>query len=253
MGTSYHGGKMRIGKRIAKLIYEISIESENEEDFSIQGYCEPFCGMLGVYQHIPNLFRDHSPKLKYKAGDVNESVILMWQEAQKGWIPPTRASEHEYDVLKNADPSYLKGYIGHQYSFGGQFFGGYAPKYGKTASSAKASARITKIAKDLENVKFTSGNYKQFSKLKGYVIYCDPPYPSTISRYYQHRQGRRTLTFNEAEFWDWCRNMSEDNIVFVSGYRAPSDFDEIMSSTHKLSGISPGRNRKERVEKLFVM
>ena len=51
--TSYHGGKQKIGKKIANIIYEESILIEEETGFKIKGYCEPFCGMLGVYQHIP--------------------------------------------------------------------------------------------------------------------------------------------------------------------------------------------------------
>lgn len=43
------------------------------------GYLEPFCGILGVYQHIPRLFQDH-PSLKYRAGDINESVIKIWKK-----------------------------------------------------------------------------------------------------------------------------------------------------------------------------
>ena len=33
--------------------------------------CEPFCGMLGVYQHIPSLFDEEGlANLKYLAGDT---------------------------------------------------------------------------------------------------------------------------------------------------------------------------------------
>jgi hypothetical protein len=63
---SYHGGKQRIGKRLSSVIADESLVIEDEYDFKIKGYCEPFCGMLGVYKHIPDLFEDHKPKLKYK-------------------------------------------------------------------------------------------------------------------------------------------------------------------------------------------
>ena len=81
--------------------------------------------------------------------------------------------------------------------------------------------------------------------------YCDPPYSNTISRYYTNRSDNK-LNFNTDEFWNWCRLMSEHNVIFVSGYSAPRDFRSIMSSSHKLTGISPGKNNKKRVEKLFV-
>ena len=81
--TSYHGGKKRIGKEISGIIVDESINISEDEGWKIKGYCEPFCGMLGVYQHIPKLFEEEGLKLKYKAGDTNKSVIMMWNEAKK--------------------------------------------------------------------------------------------------------------------------------------------------------------------------
>ena len=200
--------------------------------------------MLGVYQHIPNLFDDHKPKLKYKAGDINKSVIKMWKSAQKGWKPPTFVSENQFNRLKQSTAnSAIKGYVGHQYSYGGQYFEGYAPKYGKSQDSSVASKRVCNIAKNLKDVVFNPGMYTQFSNLKGYVIYCDPPYPNT---YYKHK-----LDFDHDDFWNWCRKMSKDNIVFVSSYTAPKDFEEIFSTSHKLTGVIAGN--KKRVEKLFLL
>ena len=246
--TAYHGGKQRIGKKLAEIIANESLDIEEETGFVIKGYCEPFCGMLGVYQHIPVWFEDHKPKLKYKAGDVNKSVIMMWKAAQKGWKPPTTSSKTEYDRLKKSGDSALKGYIGHQYSFGGQFFNGFAPTYGKTKNSTKASNNVIKIATKLKNVVFKQGIYTQYSNLKNYVIYCDPPYESTISRYYKN--GKQT-EFDHNKFWSWCKKMAENNIVFVSSYKAPKEFQLIFSSTHKLTGNAVGVN-KNRVEKLYV-
>jgi DNA adenine methylase len=251
--TSYHGGKQRIGKRIANVIYDEFLDIENEYDFTIKGYCEPFCGMLGVYQHIPELFKGHNPKLQYIAGDTNKSVILMWKKAQKGWKPPTKISERKYNTLKYDKPSSLKGYVGHQYSFGGQFFKGYAPKYGKTLDSSKASLRIVDIAKKIKNISIQHDSYKQFSKLKNYIIYCDPPYEGTETRYYNKDGSSIKNTFNSNMFWDWSRKMSKHNIVFISEYNAPKDFESIFSSSHKLTGISPGKKNKKRTENLFII
>lgn len=246
--TSYHGGKKRIGKKLSNTIHIISDILEKETRFIIKGYCEPFCGMLGVFQHIPELYSNHSPKLVYKAGDTNKSVIMMWKKAQKGWKPPVKTTEKEYNKLKNSTDSALKGYIGHQYSFGGAFFNGFAPKYGKNSNSKTASNRIVKISKELKNVNFKSGTYTQYSQLKNYIIYCDPPYESTVSRYY----NKKKLSFNTEKFWEWCRKMAKHNIVFISSYNAPKDFVCIFESSHKLTGISPGKNKKDRVEKLYL-
>ena len=41
--TSYHGGKQRIGEKLAQVIVEESLEISEDEVWTIQGYCEPFC------------------------------------------------------------------------------------------------------------------------------------------------------------------------------------------------------------------
>lgn len=241
--TSYHGGKQKIGKTLAEVIYDISTEVEEDEDFEIKGYCEPFCGMLGVYQHIPELFAEHRPKLKYKAGDANESVIKMWKAAQKGWKPPKTCEEAQYELLKRGPPSALQAFVGHQCSFGGQYFKGFIGKYGRSTSSASAATRVEKIGKRLKNVTFKYGSYGQFSNLKGFIIYCDPPYFSTHTRY----QG----SFDADSFTDWCEKMSEHNLVFVSEYSRPqgSNVSEVYKSTLKTPSVRGSKVRG--TEKLY--
>jgi hypothetical protein len=145
--TAYHGGKQRIGREIATIIHEVSTMMERDYGFKIKGYCEPFCGMLGVYQHIPELFASHRPKLQYKAGDTNESVIKMWKETRKGWIPPQRViSESEFFTLKiNGKSSANKGFIGHHFGYMGKYF---QPFKSRTINS------IIKISKSIENISF---------------------------------------------------------------------------------------------------
>jgi DNA adenine methylase len=246
--TSYHGGKQRIGKKLAKVIYDESMDISEEEGFQIKGYCEPFSGMLGVFQHIPELFKEHKPELEYKAGDKNQSVIMMWKAVQQGWKPPSNVSGEEYDRLKNAPDSAMKGYVGHQYSFGGQYFKGYAPKYGKTLDSSDASSRVVKISTKLSDVLFSYGSYEQYSNLRNCVIYCDPPYDSTEQHYRK--------SFDSKKFHDWCKRMSNNNIVFVSEYTAPREFEQIWSSTSKLTGVSKSQGKhksKIRTEKLYLV
>ena len=242
--TSYHGGKQRIGKALAEVIYDVATEVADEDDFEIKGYCEPFCGMLGVYQHIPELFEDHRPKLKYKAGDTNASVIKMWKAAQKGWKPPTTCSEEQYDRLKASKAtSALKGFVGHQCSFGGIFFGGFGGRYGKSTSIGTSANKVKRIASEVSRVSFTHGSYTQFSKLKGFIIYCDPPYSGTQCRY-----GDR---FDTDNFWDWCEKMSENNLVFISEYsRPPGNTVEVYRSKSKPTKAFGVRNTGG--EKMFM-
>lgn len=242
--TSYHGGKQRIGKKLAEVIHDKSLDIEDKFDFTIKGYCEPFCGMLGVYQHIPQLFIEHKPKLKYVAGDINKSVILMWKEAKGRWKPPIKVLKKEYDKLRyDGKSSALKGYIGHQYSFGGQYLHGY---FKAKNSYPKTVQKVKDIAVSLRHVKFQDCNYNKFSNLKNYIIYCDPPY-SSFSIYYNDQNKR--VEFDPEEFWDWCREMSKNNIVIISEYKAPIDFKKIFTS--KNSSVIKGK-QSSKTDNLFI-
>ena len=244
--TAYHGGKQRLGKDIAQVIVEESLAISDEDGFSIKGYCEPFCGMLGVYRHVPSLFgKEGLTGLTYRAGDTNESVIKMWRAAQKGWKPPTReVTRDEFLRLKcNGKSSADKGYIGHQYGFMGRYFQPFNSRAG--LSSRKASAqRVQTIASKLGDIELSPGGYKQWSRLNGYVIYCDPPYQRQ-AKYYTE-SGRPVEPFDHESFWNWCRKISEKNIVFVSEYKAPKDFQRIWS---KKSGTCRGH----AVERLYLV
>jgi len=252
--ASYHGGKKRIGKELANIIVDktIDIIEKDNKSWNLKGYCEPFCGMLGVYQHIPKLFEDEGLKLKYKSGDTNKSVIMMWNEAKKGWKPPTNITEKRYNKLKFSSPSPEKGYVGHQYSFGSQFFKGYAPKYGKKSNFLNVALNVSNIGKLMNdyNVVFKDESYTQYSNLKNYVIYCDPPYIGTEQRYKN--------SFDSNSFYNWCRKMSEDNIIFISEYKVPQDFKEIWSKNTKVTGKTISKkygkgNSSNRCEKLFLL
>jgi len=215
--TSYHGGKQKIGRKISNIIFDKS----SKIDFEINGYCEPFCGMLGVYKNIPNKF---SYDICYKAGDYNKSVIEMWKSAQSGWEPPKQ--EVSYDefmsLAGNGESSAEKGYIGHLYGYYGKYF---KPFDNKTTLSQRVntSNRVMGIANELSDTTFSHGSYTQFSDLKNYVIYCDPPYRKQ-NGYYDEYDNKRH--FNHEEFWDWCVKMSNNgNIVFISEYDVPKNID----------------------------
>jgi len=236
--TAYHGGKQRIGKKLAEEIVDEALAIADDEDFQIKGYCEPFCGMLGVYQHIPELFEEGGlTKLKYKAGDTNGSLIKMWEKMQKKWVPEYKCSKKCFERLKNdGKVSAKKGFLGFIYSFRGIYFSSYTKR--TTQRVKNTIERMKNIAQKLEDVIFSSGKYDQFSNLRGYVIYCDPPYQKQSEYYIDTGKERKRLTFDNDKFFEWCRRMSKHNIVFVSEFKAPKDFDQIW---------------KYRDEKLYVL
>ena len=242
--TAYHGGKARIGEILAKVMYQECIK----RDFCPIGYCEPFCGMLGVYQHIVQLFANMEKicgyKMKYLASDINTSLILMWKSVQKGWKPPTKmVTEEEFFMLKyNGQSSAIKGYVGHFYGYMGRYFVPF--RHARTQKeSLNQSQKIIRIAEKLKQVRFTHGSYKKTSHLKNFIIYLDGPYEEFAA--YYDEGGKRRTKFDQLEFWDWCRKMTKHNLLFISAYSAPSDFIEIFS-------IQSRTTKSPRTERLFM-
>jgi site-specific DNA-adenine methylase len=260
--TAYHGGKQRLGLQIANVItYEVL--DRVDDGFELKGYCEPFCGMLGVYQHIPKLFEplrsgcepkgceeESTDNIKYLAGDINESVIMMWQAAQKGWKPPIKSSKQKYEKFKiTSRPSAEKGFIGHVCSYGGIYLSSFQPS--RCDVLPHSSNKVLDIATDLHNINFKPGVYTQFSNLKGYVIYCDPPYKNIANKnnnYYD--ENKKLLKFDHDKFWEWVRLMSIDNIIFISEFSAPNPCKLVKEFTSILG--SKG-NKGNQIECLFLI
>ena len=73
---------------------------------------------------------------------------------------------------------------------------------------------------------------------------CDPPYQGTT--------GYKTGAFDHDKFFEWCREQAKKNVVFVSEYNAPDDFECVWQGEIKTNFAS---NRKaathKAVEKLF--
>jgi site-specific DNA-adenine methylase len=229
--TSYHGGKQRIGKKLANIIYQECLDQKFVPEF----YYEGFMGMLGVYKYIVPLFNQFEPIPKYIASDINKSLVLMWKKVQKGWVPPTKVfTADEFLKLKSqTKSSALKGYVGHFYGYMGQYFVPFK-SYHSEKEAKNQSDKIVKMGKEFEHVKFFNAIYDDFSHLRNGVLYMDPPYEEH-SCYYQEA-GKAQTKMDYDHFWQWCREMAKTNLVFISGYSAPSDFIkifEIQSRTPK--------------------
>ena len=215
--THYLGGKKRIGKEISLIIHRISSFIENETDFVIKGYCEPFCGMMGIYTYIPELFENHKPKLKYKAGDRNPYIIKLWNGLKKGFNPPTKCTKDEYYEMKHNKDNSLKGiFLGFASSLRGVFRSTFVKK-----NIEKQAYDSKNIGKNIKDVELKTGDYKIFSDLKNYIIYCDPPYKNSISPY--SIGDKYNTKFDYKDFINWCKEMSKYNIIFISEYSKPTN------------------------------
>jgi len=215
------GGKSRIGKRLAAVI----------QSFNPVAYDEPFCGMFSVGKHVVAKRRT--------AGDIHPDLILFLQAVKEGWIPPAGVSEEEYAKLRTKVPSALRGYTGFAYSFYGKFFGGYARADGMDFGHFARTTTL-KMALMIRDVEFRCQTYKEYNG-DADVIYCDPPYAGTTD--FSHG------TFKTDEFWEWVRSRQE--IVLVSEYAAPSDFEVIWEQKVTTTMRDKTDRGCQRVEKLF--
>lgn len=214
--TYYSGGKRRIGKEVAQKIAEVA-----EELGGFRGYCEPFCGMMGVYEHISGRL----PKgTKLLAGDRNGHVVKLWRALIKGWKPPRKCSKRYFLSLKAKGSDSLETiFLGHAAALRACYLTTY--RENSTGKVARQADNCERSAKDLVNVKLSTGEYSQFSDLEGFIIYCDPPYRGTKHHYFV--DGVNRTKFDSEAFDDWCREMSEKNLVIVSEFTAPPGAIEI--------------------------
>jgi site-specific DNA-adenine methylase len=168
--------------------------------------------MLGVYRHIPELLKD----ISYYANDKNEHVITLWQALQRGWKPPTEAySKKQYIDDKEGNNKSLDSiFYGFACSYRGDFRAGY---FDRNNIESQASHCI-EIAKKISMVTFSCGSFEQYCP-KGFIIYCDPPYKGTKNNYYEGNS--RNSIFDYDLFIEWCKEMSQFNLVFISEYTKP--------------------------------
>lgn len=235
----YMGSKNRLAKDLIPIIQSFI----NEET---KGYIEPFVGGANVIDKI-----SHHNKI---GCDINIHLIELLKHVQKNTkdIPDFILKEH-YDEVKNNKDKYelwYQGLIGFC-SFGNKLWGGYAKNSILDISGERTKSYFSNLKKQSPNLKGI--NFLNISfinlpkeKIKNCVIYCDPPYRDT-TKY-------KTEEFPYDEFYDWCREMSKNNIILVSEYNMPEDFECIWEKEHKTmvdSNKKTGDENNIRIEKLF--
>ena len=236
----YVGSKNRLSKELAPII-----QSYISND--CKGYIEPFVGGANMIDKI---------KCNNKIGyDINPYLIALLNHVKLTTddIPEEITREHYYDVKNNQSnyDEWYVGLIGFCGSFSAKFWGGYATngnnlKYRKTPFN-ESTNNIIKQSVNLKDIKFECKDYKDLDNLSGYVIYCDPPYKNKLG--YQSK-------FNHEELYEWVRKMSVNNVVLVSEYEMPDDFEciwkkDILCQVSRQSKAK-SNDSNIRIEKLFV-
>lgn len=237
----YMGSKSRISQDICPIIQGFIDEQD-------RSYYEPFCGGCNVIEHI-------IAKERFAADNQRYLIELYKNLHNVDQLPEFVTREHYCDVrnsYKSNDGKYADWYIGavgFLASYNGRFFdGGYSglikSKSGVERNYyAEAKKNLFAQMPLLTDVRFICADYKDTINLHNFVVYCDPPYLGT-------KQYRSSKCFNHDEFWNWVREMSEDNIVIVSEHSAPNDFECIWHQN--IVRTINNRNRIHTIEKLFI-
>ena len=103
--------------------------------------------------------------------------------------------------------------------------------------------RVWEVFVDLSDVDFVCDSYENLD-FENCLIYCDIPYKNST--------GYKTGKFDYDKFYDWCREQAKKNIVFVSEYEAPDDFECVWQGEIKTNFASSRKTATHNaIEKLF--
>ncbi len=227
----YLGGKSKISKQISNVINELI--GDNTPFISL------FCGTCSVESKINTDIKILNDKHTY--------LIEMLKGLQQGYILPDSISREEYMHIKDNldDDKVLSGFVGFGCSFGGKWFGGYAKSSEGRNYCAESKRSIMKYMENLQTATFLNLDYKDVKIPNGSVVYCDPPYHNTTDY-------GSDLKFDTNEFWDYIREISKSNMVFVSEQVAPDDFECVWQKEFTRTLDVNKNNQPKRVEKLFA-
>jgi DNA adenine methylase len=230
---AYVGGKAKCADHILTIL--------NDSQYNNIDYIEPFVGYCHILRRVNN-------KKSYIASDNNKYLIALLQHIQKTENAHYDITKEEYPILRaNKDVDILKSaYAGFTYSFNGRFFEGYVNQYKDLNYPAQRKRYYDKLHSNLifAATKLSCCDYTAYSNVKGALIYCDPPY-QTAKKYYNGG-------FNSSAFWDWVREMSKHNTVYVSEYIAPDDF-ECVAEKEKYNSVGGKGCKVKRIERLFKL
>jgi DNA adenine methylase len=180
------------------------------------------------------------------ASDANRALISLYKALQAGWIPPTSVTKEEYAIVKakmdEDDP--LTAFVGFGCSYSGKWFGGLAKDGNGRNYAQNAHNSLMDKLPHIMGVDFRHTPYDTYTP-KGMLVYCDPPYVSATG---YGAVGK----FDSDHFWDVMREWSRENVVVISEYTAPDDFEFVLSIQTKTDMRMKDGTKEPRTEKLFM-
>lgn len=241
------GSKSRIAKYIVPILQKYIDEN------NIKTYIEPFVGGANIIDKITCKNKVGSDKNQYLIALLNhvKSDLPLYDEVSKDLYDDARSAFNNGDTSLFED--WQIGNIGFIASYNGRWFdGGYAKSGYEKLKNGKerfrnyyeeAKNNILTQAYSLKGISFYWCDYTYWSNIENALIYCDPPYQGT-------KQYANATHFDYEKFWQWCRDVSKNNIVIISEQNAPSDFECIWSK--EVSRSIKVSAKSKSIEKLFT-
>lgn len=229
---NYLGSKNRYAKYIAPIIQKYI------DDNKITTFVDIFCGGANLVDKIicdnviandlsPTLIAIHKKMQQDKDKIPTDGLREWWDKAYTEY--KRLMKDYPIDAMiwqtESSLPLWEIGAIEWYASFS---TGGFKKGYAKNSETRNYyNERLRCHKKQSENplynkINFQQGNYLTIEIPKNAVIYADPPYKSTTS--YQINPK-----FNHEEFYNWCREKSKTNPIFISEQFMPDDFKTIWS------------------------
>lgn len=228
----YMGSKNRIAKHILPIMLKESLQR------GFAQWVEPFVGGGNMIDKVPQDF-------KRTGYDLNDHTIQAMIGIRDHLDElPTSVSEQEYKDLKGTPPKALTSWVRFVCSFGGKFEDGFArDRVGDRDFAKEGKRNAIKQSPKLQGVDFIQGNYLDLS-FNNCIIYCDPPYKNTTSY--------KTGGFDHDKFYAWCKEQAKNNLVFISEYEMPDEFECVWKGDVKTNFSSARKAATHKAtEKLF--
>lgn len=238
----YMGSKSKYAKYIVPILQK-AIDENN-----ITTYIECFVGGANIIDKI---------KCENKYGyDRSDTLIALLKQASEDFDKVLKDGNRE---LWDKGKGYVKdgkmpedmtlAEIGAMEFFASFCNGGFPRGYAKNTDSRnyfkEAYNNMAKQSSDLKGINFKCQNYWELDEsTSGAVIYLDPPYQGT-KQYGYAKQPK----MDYEHFWNWVRDLSKNNIVYISEQNAPEDFEVIWGQEVKRT--TNKENNFKAVEKLF--
>lgn len=239
----YMGSKAKYAK------YIVPILQKTIDDNNIDTYIECFVGGANIIDKI---------KCKNRIGyDRSETLIALLDLASKDF---SKVLEDGSKELWDKGKAYVKegimpddislADIGAIEFFSSYSSGGFPRGYIKNSPTRnyfkERRHNLEKQAPNLKGIKFKCQNYYDLEPVKGALIYLDPPYQNTQTYDYANKEK-----MDYDRFWNWVRDLSKDNFVFISEQSAPEDFQiiweqEVKRTTNK-------ENNFKALERLYII